>query len=75
MAMILFFYIGPALKNYRCVKAYISKSHSERVTDTTTLIPNVIPIPEYLLDDHIKVKIDQLLQSLISTKHPVDSFL
>ena len=69
------FYIGPSLEHYRCIKAYIPKSHAERDTDTATLIPNVVPIPESSIDDHIKATSSQLIQLLTRRKTPIGPFL
>ena len=69
------FYIGLSLEHYRFIKTYIPKTHAERLTDTATLIPHVIPIPEASLDDHINATCDQLLKLLTNKKKPIGPFL
>ena len=69
------YYIGPAMDHYRCITAYIPKTHSERVTDTATLIPNVVPIPETTVEDHVKATATQLLKLLTNKTHPIGPFL
>ena len=39
--------IEPAPDHYRCIKCYLPKTHSTRISDTISIIPNIIPIPEY----------------------------
>ena len=47
-------YIGPATNHYRCIICYISKTHRERLTDTATIIPRNIPIPQAFLEEHLR---------------------
>ena len=59
------YYIVLAKDHYYCIKCYIPKTHTERVTDTATLLPNRIPIPKPSLTDHIRSTTDQLIYLLL----------
>ena len=48
--------IGPATEHYRCIKCYIPKTRTTRITDTFSIIPTVIPIPEYSIEEKIHEK-------------------
>ena len=48
------FSFGPAPKHYRCIKCWMSKTHAPGITDTVTLIPHIIPIPNPDVNDHIR---------------------
>jgi hypothetical protein len=39
------FYLGPALKHYRCYRAYCSKTKAIRVTDTLAWFPEALHLP------------------------------
>ena len=56
--------IGPAPQHYRCIKCYIPKTHSTRISDTISIIPTVIPIPEYNLEEKLFDKITDLVNLL-----------
>ena len=58
------FYVGPAPNHYRCVKCFIPKTQSIRVSDTVTFIPDIIPIPNATIDDHIRKTTDDLVHLL-----------
>ena len=45
-------YVGPALQHYRCVTCYYPKSRSERVCDTVTFIPTILPFSQVTITDH-----------------------
>ena len=57
-------YRGSALDHYRCITAYIPKTHSEIIMDTATLIPKMVLIPNADIDTHIKRTADDLLNVL-----------
>ena len=42
-------FIGPAFEHYRCVKCYVPQTHATQISDTISIIPTVIPIPEATL--------------------------
>ena len=54
-------YVGPAPDHYRCIWTYIPKTHRERITDTATIIPKQIPIPQASIDDHIRHTVTDLV--------------
>ena len=58
------FYVGPATDHYRCIRCYMPKSHSERITDTVTFIPSTIPIPTPSLTDHVHATSEKLIHLL-----------
>ena len=57
-------YVGPAINHYRCLTAYMSKTHKEQITDTATIIPKNIPIPHATLNDHPRRTADDLIHLL-----------
>ena len=65
------FYVGPSMPNYRCVKCYMPQTRSMRITDTLTLVPHQIPIPNPSLEDHIKSTSKDLLLLLANKKKPI----
>ena len=62
------YYVGPAPEHYRYVRCFIPKTQKERITDTVTFIPKVIPIPHASIDDHLRKTVDDLVHLL--TKKP-----
>ena len=64
-------YIGPAFQHYRCISVYIPKTRAERFTDTATLIPKMIPIPNANIEDHLRRTADDLLHVLQGKKHVI----
>ena len=58
------FYIGPAFEHYQCIRVFIPRTYRERITDTATLVPHKIVIPQTGIDDHIKQTTEQLVQLL-----------
>ena len=38
-------YLGPALKHYRCYRVYVNETNAERISDTLAWIPTNIPMP------------------------------
>ena len=57
-------YIAPAPEHYRCIKCYVPKTQSVRITDTEKIIPRCIPIPEANIEDHIRQKATDLFTLL-----------
>ena len=55
---------GPLDSHYRCIKFYIPKTHSSRITDTVSIIPTVILIPEYSVEEKIYDKTIELVKLL-----------
>ena len=47
-------FIGPAHNHYRCVRCYIPATHATRITDTLSIIPTVIPIPDSTLESKLR---------------------
>ena len=69
------FYIGPAPSHYRCLKTFIPKTRAERISDTVTLLPHKVPIPNPSLKDHIISTSEQLIHLLTNKKKPIGPFL
>ena len=69
------FYIAPAKEHYRCIKVFIPKTYRERTTDTATLVPHKINIPQTGIDDHLKQTSEQLVHLLLKKNKPVGPFL
>jgi hypothetical protein len=61
-------YIGPALKHYRCVNCYYPCTGSTRVTDTVVFFPKHVKFPAVGINDFLK----QAAQDIVSilTKPP-----
>ena len=57
-------YIVPAIEHYRCLKCYIPKTRREHITDTATILPRTVPIPEATIDDHLKSTASDLIRLL-----------
>ena len=57
-------YTGPAISHYRYIVYYITKTHHGRITDTATIIPKHIPIPQPSYEDHIRRSAENLFQLL-----------
>ena len=58
------YYVGPSPQHYRCVRCFIPKTQSERISDTVQFIPNVIPIPNATLEEHLRKTTDDLVHLL-----------
>ena len=59
-------YVGPALQHYRCVTCYFPKSRSQRVCDTVTFIPTVLPFLQVTITDHLKQAATDIVTILTS---------
>ena len=62
------YYIGPAQDHYRCVKCYIPKTRKERISDTVSFIPKVIPIPQANINDHLRRTADDLIHLFLKNR-------
>ena len=62
------FYIGPALKHYRCCKVILQHTNTKRITDTI-LFQHDIPLPAISATDSLISAIKQLQVAI--TKHTV----
>jgi hypothetical protein len=54
------FYVGPALKHYRCYIAYISATRSLRVTDTMDVIIAPVKLPGSTVAEILLTKLDNI---------------
>ena len=58
---------GPASEHYyRCIKCYIPKTRATHITDTFSIIPTVIPISDYSIEEKIHEKMTKLVNLLDS---------
>ena len=64
------YYVGPAMKHYRCVKCYFPQTRTTRICDTVTFIPHTIPIPEVNLTDFLRQAASDIVTILT---HPPSS--
>ena len=62
-------YIGPALRHYRCLTCYIPSTHRERVTDTVEIVPHLIPIPNSSVESVLKSTAENLIRYLNTQLH------
>ena len=58
------FYIGPALQHYRCVKCYIPKTRSIRISDSVQFFPTIVPIPFTTIDDYLRTAASDIITIL-----------
>ena len=62
-------YIGPALKQHRCVECYTPSNHRTRITDKVEFISTVIPIPKTNSEYYIRQSITDII-ALFSDPKP-----
>jgi hypothetical protein len=60
-------YIGPAMKQYRCQNVYITTTASERIVDTLDFFPHNSPMPQISSTDRILMAAQDMIDAL---KHP-----
>jgi hypothetical protein len=60
-------YLGPALEHYRCHKVYITKTRSERASDTVEFFPQAITMPHMSSADAATLAAQDLTHTLL---HP-----
>ena len=58
------FYIGPALDSYRCYRTYITRTRSERTSDTVVWYPEEIPMPGASSADIIAASLQDIAAAL-----------
>ena len=61
-------YVGPAMRHYRCVRCYFPATKSERICDTVKFFPHDIPFPAIKTDDYLKQAVKDIITIL--TKPP-----
>jgi hypothetical protein len=59
-------YIGPALKEYRCYMVYITKTRSERVVEKVEFFTTEVPLPFPLSKDLATQEAKQLIHALLN---------
>ena len=62
------FYVDPATNHYGCVHCFVPKTQKEQIIDTVAFVPNVTPIPNTTIYDHLHRTADDLIHLL--TKKP-----
>ena len=67
-------YIGPALEHYRCINAYIPKTHAERICDTVEFFPHNIPLPTTSDAHYLKAAAEDIL-AILNNPKPSLSYL
>ena len=50
----IWWYIGPSMNHYRCVKCYFPRAKSTQDCDTVTFFPTTVPFPEIKLDEFFR---------------------
>jgi hypothetical protein len=63
-------YLGPAMHHYRCYRVWVRSTGAERITDTLTWLPNVIPMPVPNQDELLYAAATQLTNALLRTTAP-----
>lgn len=66
-------YIGPAMKHYRCFRVYINKTQAERITDTVEFFPNNYNMPKFSSTDAI-IKASRDMVKALREPHPATPF-
>ena len=61
-------YIGPALKHYRCVTCFIPDTQSTRIADTVEYFHPTVPIPQLRTEDLIRNAVEDLVTALTLNK-------
>ena len=62
---IIAFYVGPAMKHYRCFKCFVPSTKSERISDTVTFLPhNDIKVPATTPEEGIRQALKDIFQLL-----------
>ena len=59
-----FWYVGPVTNYYRCISCCIPKTRQKRITDTATIIPRNIQIPQASLDNHLRQTAENIVHLL-----------
>jgi hypothetical protein len=69
-------YIGPALKHYRCYRTYVWETRSERTTDTLTWMPKNVVLPQLSPTETIIQCTQQLTDTMqkLYYQHPSEPF-
>ena len=65
-------YVAPAKEHYRCLKCYVPKTRQVRITDTATIIPKQVPIPQANTDDYIRTIAGDLVRILLQRKGTIN---
>ena len=60
-------YVGPAMKSYRCFKCFMQDTQAIRITDTVEWLPDRLPIPTPSTDDLVIAGIHDIKYALL---HP-----
>ena len=67
--------MGPALNHYQGINCWVNKTHTIRTTDTATLLPHHVLIPNPSIDDRIRSVSENLLSLLHNKKKPIGPFV
>jgi len=59
-------YLGPALRSYRCYTVWALDTQAQRITDTLTWLPSKIPMPTTSSLDYIQAGIADILHALLN---------
>ena len=57
-------YVGPALRHYRCVTCFMPETRREIVSDTVTFIPQKIVFPKVTTDDFLRQSASDIITLL-----------
>jgi len=57
-------YLGPALRSYRCYTVWAADTNAQRITDTVAWLPTRIPMPTTSSTDYIKAGIADIVHAL-----------
>ena len=63
-------YVGPAMKHYRCVSCYFPRTRTTRICDTVAFFPHTTPFPKVTLSDHLRQAAEDIIHLLT---HPPTS--
>ena len=65
------YYVGPAMKHYRCVTCFYPRTKFTRATNTVKFLPHQVPLPEVTMIDFLKQTASDIVDLL---KDPPSSY-
>ena len=60
-------YVGPAMKHYRCYRTWVPKTQAERIASTLVWFPHYVPMPKTSSADATTAAAQELIHAL---RHP-----
>ena len=67
------FYVGPALKHYRCYNVLMVESNDTRISNTVDFFPHMCDNPIPTAQDRLNMILEDLVETLGSPAHSIPS--